>query len=113
MLTKNAKSVFQLALKSDNRVSYKDARKCFGWEHDVAKSACTQLINSKLAIETSYPVIPGGNPVPWGISLTEEGRHHRKYFFEKLLSFLIKSVAVPIVVAFITTVLTTIAIGRL
>lgn len=112
MLTKNAKIVFQLALKSDNKVSYKDIKKCFDWDHDTAKSACAQLINSNLAIENSYPTVPGGHPVPWGISLTEEGRNHRKYFVEKLCSFLVKSVAVPIAVAFVTAILTTLAIGQ-
>lgn len=111
MLSKDAKKLLRFAKKEDGqKVEYKRIKSEFGWDFDKVKSVVTQLVSAGLANEKYQSPMPGCR-VLWGLVLTEEGRNSKKYFWARVAEFLFKSIAVPIVVAFITAILTTLAIG--
>ncbi len=106
MFSRNERKIFELAKRSkQNKVSYQEMKDSIGIGHDDAKSACNSLIEKGYASEKYYSPIPGSS-IPWGIVLSEKGRHRLRYVIELFISFLVKSVIVPIVVAFITTLIT-------
>lgn len=107
LLSKNAKLVFKhLKLHSDQKMAYQYIVRDLSLGPSDVKSACHQLILAGLATEYDYAPMPGGGAKPWGISLTEEGRSSRKYFWLKVGNFLFRSIITPIIVAFITTMVT-------
>ena len=113
MLSRNSRKIFALIKQTENKqYAYFDLKKELGWDHDAVRSACQQLINSGLAIETEYSPMPG-HRLPWGIVLTEEGRHSKKYFWAKAGAFLFKSIAVPIAVAAITAFITALITAKI
>lgn len=106
MLSKEARFMLQTAkAASEKKIGYLDFTKRMNWDYDRIKSAGNQLIANGLATEKYHSPIPG-NPVLWGIVLTEEGRNSRKYFWIRITNFLFKSIAVPIIVAFFTALIT-------
>lgn len=107
MLSKDAHMVLKIAKRtSEKKIAYLELKKQLNWDFDRIKSAGNQLIKFGLASEKYYSPVPGSN-VLWGIVLTEEGRNSTKNFLARIGSFLLKSVAVPIVVAVITAAITT------
>ena len=76
-----------------------------GWNYEKAKSVGNQLIAQGFAREKHTYPMPGATLFS-GVVLTEEGRYSRTYFWSKVGSFLFKSIAVPIVVAIATTLIT-------
>ena len=76
-----------------------------GWNYEKAKSVGDQLIAQGFAKERYCHPMPGATLFS-GVVLTEEGRYSRTYFWSKVGSFLFKSIAVPIVVAIATTLIT-------
>lgn len=111
MLSKDAKALLHLAQKqTDKKVECQKMKTELGWDFDKIKSVISQLVAAGLAYEKYYsPML--GSRVLWGIVLTEEGRNSKLYFWTNVGNFLFKSIAVPIVVAFITALLTSLAIG--
>ena len=106
MLSKNEREIFRLAKDSkENKIKYSKAQELLNLSFDDVKSACKSLISKNLAEEKHYSPHPG-SWIPWGIVLSERGRHRIRYAIEDFISFLFKSILVPIVVAFITTLFT-------
>lgn len=106
MFSKNERNIIRLISKSkQNKISYYEAKKSLGIECDDVKSACNSLISKGYAEEKSYAPMPG-SLVPWGIVLSEKGRHRFRYAIESVASFLFRSILVPIIVAFATTLIT-------
>lgn len=106
MFSKNERDVLDLAKKSNkNKISYQEAAESLGIEHDDVKAACNSLIAKGYAEEKSYSPMPG-SCVAWGIVLSEKGRHRFRYAVEALFSFMFRSILVPIIVAFVTTLIT-------
>ena len=106
MLSKNERNIFKLAKKSnENKVEYTDAQKSLKLSRDDVQSACNSLISRGLAEEKKYSPTHG-SWIPWGIVLSEKGRHRARYALEEFLSFLFRSILVPIVVAFLTSLIT-------
>lgn len=102
MLSKNASRIYQSLKKADeNELSYNDLMSQFDMEYNSVYSACQQLVSHRFAREINY-----SPSAPWGIGLTEEGRNKGRYYATLICRFLFKSVVVPIVVAFVTTLIT-------
>lgn len=111
MLSKDAKALLRLAQKQpDKKVEYKSMKSELGWDLDKIKSVISQLVAAGLAYEKYYSPMVGSRAL-WGIVLTEEGRNSKLYFWTNVGKFLFKSIAVPIVVAFLTALITSVAIG--
>ena len=106
MLSKNERNIFRLAKESkENKIQYEVAVNVLKISFDDVKSACSGLISKGLAQEKYYaPTTKSW--IPWGIVLTEKGRHRFRYTLETLGSFILKSIFVPLVVSFLTTLLT-------
>lgn len=106
MLSKNERKIFKLAKKSkENKLDYSVAQETLGITYDDVQSACKSLILRGLAEEKKYS--PSHEAwIPWGIVLSEKGRHRVRYAVEEFLSFLLRSILVPIIVAFLTTLIT-------
>lgn len=106
MLSKNERNIFRLAKNSkENKVDYTVAQETLGLSSDDVRAACKGLISKDLAEEKRYSPSHGAW-IPWGIVLSEKGRHRFRYAMESLGLFLLKSILVPIIVAFITTLIT-------
>lgn len=106
MFSKNEHDILNLAKKSKkNKISYQEAAESLCIEHDDVKAACNSLIAKGYAEEKSYAPIPNST-VAWGIVLSEKGRHRFRYAVESLFSFMFRSILVPIIVAFATTLIT-------
>ena len=108
MLSRTAKKVLKLAQSSKDRISCQDLKSALNIDFEAAKSACDQLIENGYASEKRYQPMPGQS-IFEGIVLTEKGRNSKKYFWANVASFLFKSIFVPVFVAFITAVMTTLA----
>lgn len=109
MLSKNAKTVLKLARKTSNqKISYGDLLEALQWDYERIHSACNQLIDRGYAKEKPGLNIPGRPNLthPWGIILKEEGRQPWRYTLEKICTFMVKSIFVPIIVSIITTLVT-------
>lgn len=106
MFSKNERDILKLISKSkQSKISYHEAKESIGIEYDDVKSACSSLISKGYAEEKYYSPMPG-SLVPWGIVLSEKGRHRFRYAVETFASFVFRSVLVPIIVAFATTMIT-------
>lgn len=106
MLSRDSKIVLRAAKHAKGQqVSYTDMKKTMGWEYDKARSVAQQLIDEGYALEKKHSPMPGSS-IPWGIILSEKGRNNVKYFFATIGDFLLKSIATPILVAFLTTLVT-------
>ena len=106
MLSKNERDILRLAKKSkENKIQYSKAQESLNISFDDVKSACRSLISKNLADEAFYsPTV--NSRIPWGIVLSEKGRHRFRYALEAIFSFLVKSIIVPVVVSFLTTLIT-------
>lgn len=106
MLSKNERKIFRLAKTSKvNKIEYSMAQETLGLSYDDVQAACKSLISRGLAEEKKYSPSHGAW-IPWGIVLSEKGRHRVRYAVESLCSFLFRSILVPIIVAFLTTLIT-------
>ena len=106
MLSKNERDIFRLAKKSnENKVEYSAAQESLGLSYDDVQSSCKSLIEKGLASEKRYSPSQGAW-IPWGIVLSEKGRHRIRYAVETFSSFFVKSVLVPILVSILTTLFT-------
>lgn len=106
MLSKEARFMLKIVKDTpEKKIGYLDFKKQTGWDYDSVKSAGNQLVTNGLATEKYHSPIPG-NSILWGIVLTGEGRNSRKYFWAKIANFLFKSIAVPIIIAFFTALIT-------
>lgn len=113
MLSKNERNIFKLARKSkENKIKYTDAQESLKLGRDDVQSACNGLILKGLAEEKKYSPTHG-SWIPWGIVLSEKGRHRFRCWIESLCIFLAKSILVPMVVSILTTLLTMWITGRL
>ena len=106
MLSKNAKRALNLAKTKENlSISFSDISRELGINNAEARIAGEQLAAKRLV--TIYKNFTfQGHTVPHGIRLTEEGIHRKIHLFESLSLFLLKSVIVPVIVAFLTTLIT-------
>lgn len=106
MLSKNERRIFKLAKDSkENKIQYSKAQELLNLSSDDVRTACRSLISKNLADETFYsPTV--NSWIPWGIVLSEKGRHRLRYALEAFFSFLIKSIIVPVIVSFLTTLIT-------
>ena len=106
MLSKDARRVLHILRKSpDYSMEFSDMQQRMDWNFTKAKSVGDQLVAQGFAKERYCHPMPGATLYS-GIVLTEEGRYSRTYFWSKVGSFLFKSIVVPIIVAFVTTLIT-------
>ena len=105
MLSKDARKILHIMRKTlDGEMEFSTMQDRMGWNYEKAKSVGDQLIAQGFAREKQSRAM--GVVLFSGVVLTEEGRYSRTYFWSKVGSFLFKSIAVPIVVAFLTTLIT-------
>lgn len=106
MLSRNEKRILKLANKTDgHKVEYDVIEKTLKICSDDVHSACRSLISKDLVIEKFYSPSPT-SWIPWGIVLSENGRHRFRHSLEKFSLFILKSILVPMVVSILTTLLT-------
>lgn len=103
MLSNNAKAVYKYLLAApDHERSYNSIQLELHLSWNDVESACRMLVEHDLAFYKAYT---GSSPN--AVVLNENGRHRATFDMNRLGSFLFKSVLVPVIVAIITAIATT------
>lgn len=107
MLTKNAKSVLRQANKdASGEISFEDLQKKLKLDADETERVCNHLILEGYAssLRKQYTT---GTGKPYGISLTEKGKHWKQLSVRSLIKVIVLDILLPVVSAVIAAIITT------
>lgn len=108
MLTKNAKSIYTLLRnESSGELSYYVLAEKLGLDYNTVKSACDLIVEQGLAETKCYKA-----SIPASIVLTEKGKHRFVFGVNALADFLVRSIAIPVAVSLVSSIVTTLITMR-